>query len=211
MSSLFKAPIVIGRFAFVLFFTVAPIQARPWSDGKGGTVEAEYVNSTADMVTIRRTADGQAFRLKLSELSEEDRAFVLQKQAEAKAANMVEAKLVGEVAWRRPAWKSRSWQTTQPVEIWLWDEKTRAATEKISDAKANYHRSGNRNEFYGTFRTEAPVKFPKGTKFVVKAKFQATVNGRSKDMEETSQPMTPPAPTAKGEVNLPTVRLSITR
>jgi hypothetical protein len=30
-------------------------------------------------------------------------------------------------------------------------------------------------------------------------------------MEETSQPMTPPPANAKGEVNLPTVRLSLQR
>lgn len=211
MSSLFKASIFSAQLAFVWSLAVSPIEARPWSDGKGGTVEAEYVSSTSDSVTIRRTADGQAFRLKLSGLSEEDRAFVVQKQAEAKAANIVEAKLVGEVAWRLPAWRSLSWQNAQPVEIWLWDEKTRAATEKIGDAKANYQRNGNRNEFYGTFKTEAPVKFPKGTKFVVKAKFQANVNGQNKDMEETSQPMTSPAASAKGEINLPTVRLSLMR
>ena len=211
MSSLFKTPIFCVQVAFIWFFAVASIQARPWSDGKGGTIEAEYVNSTADTVTIRRAADGQAFRLKISTLSEEDRAFVDQKQAEARAANMVEAKLAGEVAWRLPAWQSLSWQNEHPVEIWLWDEKSRTATEKVGDAKANYQRNGNRNEFYGMYKTEAPVKYPKGSKFVVKAKFQANVNGRDRKLEETSQPMTPPPASAKGEVNLPTVRLSISR
>ena len=187
-----------------------PAQGRVWTDAAGKTSEAEYISSTSDSVMVRQ-ANGQAVRLKLSDLSPADREFVAKQQAAEKEAQMIDAVIAGDIIWRLPAWNSLSWNNTHPAEIWLWDDKTKAPTEKVASVKVNYTREQkNRNEFNGKFKTDAPVHLAKTARLVVKAKFGATVNGTEKNLEETSVPMSLPA-LKNGTIDLPAVRLSITR
>ncbi len=198
----FAAALLLGSLSL-------PAAPRPWTTPQGA-VTADYISATADTVTLR-TANGQALRLKLSDLAEADRAFVAQKQAEAKEANMIDATLKGEIVWRLPNWNSISWSTTHDTEIWLWDDKTRTPTEKVAGAKAEYRtNTSTRNQFEGTYSTKEKVHIAKDARVVVKAKFSATVNGKQKEMEELSVPITLPA-LNKGEIKLPTVRLSLTK
>ncbi|MET0263026.1 MAG: hypothetical protein ABW223_09025, partial [Rariglobus sp.] len=54
---------------------VASLQARTWTDIQGRALEADYVSSTPEAVTVRRT-DGRNFTLPLATLSAADREFV---------------------------------------------------------------------------------------------------------------------------------------
>jgi hypothetical protein len=204
------------RFEVVLiaagFFLVSlvPVNGRTWTDAKGTSIEGEYVSSTAETVVIRRTTDGQVFRLKLSEISDEDRQTVAQKQAEEKQLNAINAVIKGEVVWRLPGWRSLGWSSTHPAEIWLWDDKTATPSEKVASVSVDYVKDRSHNQFSGKFKTDAPVAVPKNAKLVVKAQFTATVNNEKKDLEQISSPMSLPA-LNKGEIDLPTVRLSLMR
>ncbi len=59
---------------------IATASGRTWTDLFGRTLEADYVGSDATSVTLRRTSDGQVFKLELSDLQDEDREFVRSKQ-----------------------------------------------------------------------------------------------------------------------------------
>ncbi|MFH1500189.1 MAG: hypothetical protein ABII82_20485 [Verrucomicrobiota bacterium] len=69
---------VFLAFLSLIFTHAAP--GRTWTDLFGRTLEADYVGSDATSVTLRRTSDGQVFKLELSDLQDEDRDFVRAKQ-----------------------------------------------------------------------------------------------------------------------------------
>lgn len=185
-------------------------EARPWTDTKGAAVEAEYVSSTADFVTLRQP-NGQALRVKLTDLSDADREFVAQKRAAEKESNMIDVAIKGQVVWRLPGWSSLSWSNKQSGEIWLWDDAAHEATEKVATMEVDYTvNNSNRNQFEGVFATKEPVRIPKDARLIVKSQFNVTVNGASRELEEMSVPMSLPQ-VNKGVVKLPAVRLTITR
>lgn len=70
---------MIFRSSLLLLLPVATLLAqqaeRPWKDTQGRVIQAAYVSSTADSVTIRM-ADGKQHTLPLSRLSADDQAFV---------------------------------------------------------------------------------------------------------------------------------------
>ena len=214
MSLVPAPPLHFIAFAIGLLLGAAQFataaQTRSWTDAKGIRTEAEYISSTADTVMVRRP-DGQALRLKISELSDVDRAFVAHKQIEEKEANMVRAVLKGEIMWRLPNYSSLGWSSSQPAEIWLWDDKTRQPIEKVASVNVTYiNNQRNRNQFEGTFKTEKPLQIAKNARVIVKANFKISVNGKDRNLEELSVPVSLP-PSNKDEINLPASRFSISR
>jgi hypothetical protein len=195
-----------------LLLSALPLRAAPrnWTTPQGALV-AEYMNSTVDTVTLR-AANGQALRLKLSDLAEADRTFVAEKQAESKKASLIEARIRGEIVWRIPLiWNSLGVSSGQPVEIWLWDDKTRKPTVKVAETTADYKiNTSTRNQFEGTFVTKEPVSIAKDARVVVKARFKSSVNRKDKVLDEISVPATLPT-VNKGEIKLPTIRLSVSK
>lgn len=196
-----------------MLLTSAPLLSaapRTWTTA-AGPIEAEYLNSTADTVTVR-AVNGQAMRLKLSEVGEADRSFVAEKQAAAKQANQIEASIHGDIVWRLPTnWSSLSIGGGQEIEIWLWDDRTRTPTVKLADTKADYTINiRTRNQYEGNYATTQPVTISKNAWVIVKAKLKTSVNGKQKSLEELSVPMSLPAAN-KGVIKLPTVRLSVNK
>ena len=183
---------------------VITAQGRPWTTANGQTIEAEYISATADSVTIRQ-ANGQAFRLKLAECSEDDRAFVAAKHAEQIEANMIEAVVSGEIIWRLPDWSSLGWTNKQDSEIWMCDEKTGTPTEKVGSFSVDYH--SITAGFAGRYKTEAPIRLLKTGKFAIKGIFRARVNNEYKKAEQFSAPFSLPS-IKNGEIDLHTVRFS---
>jgi len=58
------------------FFGLALMsQARPWTDLKGRSIEADYVSSTRNEVKLRKP-DGSILTVKLEQITPEDRAYV---------------------------------------------------------------------------------------------------------------------------------------
>jgi len=183
-------------------------EVHSWSDGKGGQIEAEYLNSTAQTVTIKRVPDGQVFRLMLKDCSEADRAYVAQLEAAAKEASMIEVPIRGEVVWRLPGWQSLSWSNQQNSEIWTWDEAAGKPAQKVATIAVNYESSSKHNEFEGKFASTGAVRIPKEGKLVIRGIFNASVNGKTKSLDEYSQPVPIPA-AGKDGIDLRTVRFSL--
>lgn len=169
-------------------------------------MEAEYVNSTADTVTIKR-ADGQALRLLLSECSQEDRDFVAEKQAAQIAANSIDATVSGKIIWKLPPWRNLSWSTRQNSELWSYDDKTGKPAEKIVDLPVSYESDFRRSEFSGEFSTAGPVRLLKTGRFIIKGIFHGSVNGEDKSVEQLSAPFSLPQ-ISKGVIDLHTVRFT---
>ena len=71
-----------SRLLIVSLLLASSSAARIWTDTQGRTIEAEWVKSSATIVTLRR-ADGQVFALPLIGLSTADRNFVAQKKPAA--------------------------------------------------------------------------------------------------------------------------------
>lgn len=185
-------------------------ESRTWTTAQGGPFTGSLVNASADSVTVKRLPDGQVFRLKLSDCSTEDQAYVAQVQKEARESESFDAIISGEIAWRLPPWNNLSWTNRQPAELWIFDEKTRTLVEKVATLEVNYNNSSKRNEFFGKYVSSGPVHLWKPAKYVIKARFRASVNGENKDLEQTSTPMSLPV-AGKDGINLNTVRFSLTR
>jgi hypothetical protein len=187
-------------------------EVQTWTMGTGATLQGEYVRSTEDAVIVKRSPDGQIFRLPLKDCSENERAYVAGKQKEEKEANTIEAKVHGVIDWRLPGWNSLSWSNKQPAELWSWNETTRTPVEKIADLSVEYNRDLNptRNQFTGKFVSDGRVRLLKTDKFVVKGKFACSVNGGDKNLEQISAPF--PLPNVlKDDLDIGIFRFSLTR
>ncbi len=165
------------------------------------------MSSDATTVTLKKVSGGQVLKVPLSELSGADQDFVKQKQLEEDNAKKFQAAVSGDIVWRLPGWRSLSWTSEQDAELWLWDEIARAPSVKVASVRVRY--SQDRTQFTGRFRTEGSVELRTDRKVVVKATFQATVNGESKDQDQTSEPMTLPTAKSPGKIDLHTVRFSL--
>jgi len=193
-----------------LLGSMAQAETRTWTS-KGQAIVAEYTNSSADTVTVRQPGTGQAFRLLLADCSAEDREYVQKKQAEAKEADMVTAIVRGRITWRLPSfWNSMSWSNNQPADLWIWDEAAQKPLQKIATVMVKYDGNFNRNEMVGTFASESPLRLPKSARYVLKQKFQGTVNGGAKDIEQMSASFSLPA-LSKDGIDLHTVHFIISR
>lgn len=201
--------LLLGLISIHSLFANAP-ESRTWTTAQNGPLTGILINASADSVTVKRLPDGQVFRLKLADCSAEDQAYVAKLQKDAREAESFDAKISGKIAWRLPPWNNLSWTNRQPAELWLWDEATRTPVEKLASFDVDYDSSSKRNEFIGSFVSTGPVHLWKPAKYVIKAFFQASVNGEQKRMEEISAPMLLPTATKNG-VDLNTVRFSLGR
>lgn len=196
--------------AVSLSLVSASAEVLTWTTGPGMSVQGEYIRSTEDAVIVKRTPDGQVLRLPLVDCSEENRAFVAQKQKEERDANTIEATVRGVINWRLPDWNSLSWSNRQPAELWSWDEKTKQPGEKLATLSVDYDKDSKRNQFTGKFVSDGPVRLLKTDKFVVKGKFSCTVNNAPKNLEQISTPF--PLPNVlKDELDFGTLRFTLTR
>jgi len=92
----------------------------------------------------------------------------------------------------------------------VWDDATQKPGQKIATVTVKYGQNYSRNEMVGTFVSDSPLRLPKSAHFVLKQKFQGSVNGASKDMEQISTPFSLPA-LSKDEIDLHTVHFNIAR
>lgn len=187
--------------------TISPCSARTWTGQGGQPIEAEYMSATEDTVTIRRV-DGQAFRLKLVECSQEDRDFVAQKQAEVVAANTIHAIVRGDVIWKLPAWRSMGWQTTQNSELWTYDDKAAKPIAKVAELPVTYDSNFRRNELSGKFSTSGPVSLVKTDRFIIRGVFRGSVNQDEKSVEQYCAPFSLPPADKNGVIELHAVRFT---
>ena len=82
MTSLRFPPHFVAACALLLA-SLAPAEVREWTTVDGGkTLNAEYVSSADGEVTIRRQRDGREFTLSLEKISEADREWVAQQEAD---------------------------------------------------------------------------------------------------------------------------------
>ena len=83
---------MIFRSSLLILLPAAALLAqqaeRPWKDTQGRVIQAAYVSSTADSVTIR-LADGKQHTLPLARLSADDQAFVKSQSTTPAAAPKV--------------------------------------------------------------------------------------------------------------------------
>jgi predicted peptidase len=90
LGSFFWSEVVFCGMKRMLYFIVlvlvwplvAGAEMRTWTASDGRSLEAEFLSATDKAVTLRRKADGKRFTLPLDKISEEDRAWVTEKQAE---------------------------------------------------------------------------------------------------------------------------------
>jgi hypothetical protein len=205
----FLSIIFLGASAVLTLSAAAP-ESRTWTPAQIPPFSGTLVNAAPDTVTIKRLPDGQVFRLKLIDCSAEDQAYVAKALKDARDAESYDAKISGEITWRLPPWNNLGWTSRQPAELWIWDEKTRTPIEKIATFDVNYDPSMKRNEFFGKYSSSGTIRLWKPAKYVIKGRFQATVNGEHKDLEQTSTPFTLPA-VGKDVLQLNIVRFSLTR
>lgn len=196
--------------AAFLSLVSASAEVLTWTTGPGMSVQAEYIRATEDAVIVKRVPDGQVLRLPLTDCSDENRAFVAQKQKEDREANTIEAAVRGVINWRLPEWNSLSWKNLQYSELWSWDEKTKQPLEKLATFEVNYNKDPKRNQFTGKFVTSEPVRMLKTGKFVVKGQFSCTVDTTRKSLEQVSTPFPLPN-TLKDELDFGTLRFTLTR
>lgn len=101
---------MIFRSSLLILLPAAALLAqqaeRPWKDAQGRVIQAAYVSSTADSVTIRM-ADGKQHTLPLARLSPDDQAFVKSQSTTPAAAPKVAAAAAADPA-RVPIAK-RTW------------------------------------------------------------------------------------------------------
>jgi len=185
-------------------------ESRTWTDAQGNTITGTYVNSTQDSVTVKRAPDGQAFRLKLADCKPEEKEYVAKMRADAREAESFDANVSGEISWRLPIWNNLSWTNRQSSELWIWDEKSQTPLEKVATLTVEYTNSSKRNEFFGTYKSDAPIHLWKPAKYVIKGKFSGTVNGEQKTVEQTSTPFLLPTATRDG-IKLNIIRFTLTR
>ncbi|WP_075078704.1 hypothetical protein [Terrimicrobium sacchariphilum] len=207
MKNGFSLGLVASLMMTACLMTISPCSARTWTGQGGQPIEAEYMSATEDTVTIRR-ADGQAFRLKLVECSQEDRDFVAQKQAEVVAANTIRAIVRGDVIWKLPSWRSMGWQTTQNSELWTYDDKTAKPVAKVADLPVTYDSNFRKNELNGKFSTSAPVSLVKTDRFIIRGVFRGSVNQDEKSVEQYCAPFSLPPADKNGVIELHTVRFT---
>lgn len=101
---------MIFRSSLLILLPAAALLAqqaeRPWKDTQGRVIQAAYVSSTADSVTIR-LADGKQHTLPLARLSADDQAFVKSQSTAPAAATKAPASAAADPA-RLPIAK-RTW------------------------------------------------------------------------------------------------------
>jgi dipeptidyl aminopeptidase/acylaminoacyl peptidase len=61
----------------------SPAAAREWTSSDGKKLDAEFVRTTGDMVTLKRATDGREFTIPLSRLSPADRDWIKEQSATA--------------------------------------------------------------------------------------------------------------------------------
>lgn len=75
-----KAVFHLAALSLLAIAIVPSASARIFTDAEGRTIDAELHSIMDDQVTFKRTSDGRAFTLSLSEFSERDRNFILNEQ-----------------------------------------------------------------------------------------------------------------------------------
>ncbi len=67
---------IIFLLPFVFSIPGLTGEARTWTSDDGNTIEAEFLSTTDDKVSIRRVADGRSFSISIARLSEADRQWI---------------------------------------------------------------------------------------------------------------------------------------
>jgi hypothetical protein len=202
-------PILALALALSWGALAAAAENRTWTDAKGNTLTAEYLESTAKTVTLR-TPDLRNIKVNIAELSEADQTYIADLREQERLANLITPIIKGEVVVRVYNWRSLGWSNEQTAELWEWDAEEQEKTTKIADVTVSYGLTyGNREEFKGSFVTTEPVTVNKDARIVVLAKFEVSHDGQRKTIEDTSAPVQLPQMNADGEVKLPTVRASL--
>ena len=75
---------------FLSLLLVSSLEARTWTSSDGKPLEAEYISSTENEVSLKRDSDGKTFTLPLVRLSEEDQQFIKEQEAIVKEPAAVE-------------------------------------------------------------------------------------------------------------------------
>jgi hypothetical protein len=201
-------PALILGFVLALS-TVTAGENRTWTDAKGNTLAAEYLESTSQTVTLR-TPDLRNIKVKIGDLSEVDRKYIADLKEKERQANLITPIIKGEIVVRINNWSSLGWSNTQSAELWEWDAETQEPSTKIGDVEVEYFLNhGNRDQYEGKFVTLEPVTVDKSARIIVKAKFQVTHDGERKLIEDNSAPVQLPQMNADGEIKLPTVRATL--
>src|SRR5262245_30134077 len=123
-------------------------ELRTWTDVSGAKVEAEYMSSNKDSVTVR----GKNLKnmvVPLDKLSEADQDYVKDQQKAEAEASIIKVNLKGDIVWRLDnQYRSMSLSTMQKAEIWTWDEEAKAPKEKLSTVtvKYSFDMGGARND-----------------------------------------------------------------
>jgi hypothetical protein len=181
---------------------------RTWTDAGGAKLEAEYISSTADTVTLRGK-NLKNMKVPLDKLSEADQTFVKDRQKAEAEANNIKVSFKGEIAWSlSKTYMMMSWMNNQSTELWTWDEEGKKPKDKVTEFKTTYSTSskGARFEMEGYYQTEE-VTVNKNDRFVILAKLRFDKDNRPVEEKDTSIPMSIPED-AGATVKFPTVRAS---
>jgi prolyl oligopeptidase family protein len=68
------------RLIFCLSLAAPCAPAREWTSADGKKLEADFISSTPDQVTLKRTSDGQVFTLPQSRFSADDQKWISQQR-----------------------------------------------------------------------------------------------------------------------------------